>query len=435
MEDIRYIQHDDIPNIKHKFSSDINPHKKSSDIDAWLTAQGKVVKSFQFGDDWPEENGIFFIDINIVSRLHTDACNEIPDSTKTLSKLSALVNNPNNKTIFFGLNTTDAPDSQPPLPNTQSFITYITHHIVQSKYQTLTGGEDATTVYFMVGFPDEERVLIKGLDTHENILCRVGWFKEPMVHHIFNKEQEWYKETIHPTKRFSIFSRRIDDERQHFFFELVRNNIIENCYYSFGDSHPDFVGENDYTRTKDQIKEAVIPTRTSNLFFLTAKDEDQKIYDWIDGIPYTVGDYENIHDPLITEYTKSSSIHIAIETCTAPAYILLTEKVGRPIAMKKPFLVFGQPYIMAYLQKCGFRTFHPIINETYDSVIDPYERQQMIINELDRFNLMSDEEFANEMEELNDIVEENYARMLELSELKLTPTFYRLGIFNGPVVF
>jgi hypothetical protein len=59
----------------------------------------------------------------------------------------------------------------------------------------------------------------------------------------------------------------------------------------------------------------------------------------------------------------------------------------------------------------------------------------MIINELDRFNLMSDEEFANEMEELNDIVEENYARMLELSELKLTPTFYRLGIFNGPVVF
>ena len=45
------------------------------------------------------------------------------------------------------------------------------------------------------------------------------------------------------------------------------------------------------------------------------------------------------------------------------------------------------------------------------------------------------EEFADTMESLKEIAEENYERMKELSELKLTPTFYRLGIFNGPVVF
>jgi len=48
---------------------------------------------------------------------------------------------------------------------------------------------------------------------------------------------------------------------------------------------------------------------------------------------------------------------------------------------------------------------------------------------------MPSDEFADIMKSLKEIAEENYEIMKKLSEFKLTPTFYRLGIFEGPVVF
>ena len=76
-----------------------------------------------------------------------------------------------------------------------------------------------------------------------------------------------------------------------------------------------------------------------------------------------------------------------------------------------------------------------MIDETYDTILDAEDRLAHIIEIIDTLNSMPAEEFADTMESLKEIAEENYERMKELSELKLTPTFYRLGIFNGPVVF
>ncbi len=424
-----YISDDDITRVT-KFSDEIIVQEDSpwhqfgacSDISTWLTqcqTKDSVVKSL----DLNEDNGdlidsTIFIEINWVIYEHDRACIEQDGAIEILNRLTKLVNESSNKIMFYTINWLGS-------KGLGSFILYITSHVKNYK--------SSSNIWFMTSFPVEQKVIQEELDTYENVSYRPGWFTQPF----FADEVAKHNAVVlneHPQKRFSIFSRRITPERQTLYLELVDRDIIENCYYSFGTSHPDFLGEKEWTVTKEQMLEVVEKAPVSNLFFVD-KGKNTKIAEWIEGTPYTIGDYDNIYDPLLNEYTVSSDIQIVIESFIETADIGITEKLGRPIAYKRPFIVFGQPGIIGYLQKLGFRTFHPLIDETYDTILDAEDRLAHIIEVIDTLNSMPSDEFADIMKSLKEIAEENYEIMKKLSEFKLTPTFYRLGIFEGPVVF
>jgi len=425
-----YISDDDITRVT-KFSDEIIVQPDSpwtqfgacSDIGTWLSScqndDNSVVKSLDINEsDGDLTDSTLFIEMNWVIFLHDRACSEQDGAVEILNRLTKLVNESSNKIMFYTINWLSP-------KGIGSFILYITNHVKNYKHPSNT--------WFLTSFPVEQKVIQEELDTYENISYRPGWFTQPFVERELSKHHGVVLNE-HPQKRFSIFSRRITTERQTLYLELVDRDIIENCYYSFGTSHPDFFGESEWTVTKEQMLEVVEKAPVSNLFFVE-DGKNAKITEWIEGTPYTIGEYTHIYDPLINEYTISSDIQIVIETMIEPADIGITEKLGRPITYKKPFIVFGQPGTIGYLQKLGFRTFHPLIDETYDTILDAEDRLAHIIEIIDTLNSMPAEEFADTMESLKEIAEENYERMKELSELNLTPTFYRLGIFNGPVVF
>ena len=43
------------------------------------------------------------------------------------------------------------------------------------------------------------------------------------------------------------------------------------------------------------------------------------------------------------------------------------------------------PYCLKKLRELGFKTFHPFIDESYDSIEDDLERMKAIFTELDKF--------------------------------------------------
>ena len=53
---------------------------------------------------------------------------------------------------------------------------------------------------------------------------------------------------------------------------------------------------------------------------------------------------------------------------------LITEKIWRNIACKKPFVVIGQKDTLKWFNQLGYQSFHPMINETYDQTSSDYER-------------------------------------------------------------
>jgi hypothetical protein len=77
-------------------------------------------------------------------------------------------------------------------------------------------------------------------------------------------------------------------------------------------------------------------------------------------------------------------IEIVLETLFDDDRWHLTEKILRPIACGKPFLLAATPGSLQYLRNYGFETFAGVIDETYDTITDSQTRLDAVIQEMKR---------------------------------------------------
>jgi hypothetical protein len=61
----------------------------------------------------------------------------------------------------------------------------------------------------------------------------------------------------------------------------------------------------------------------------------------------------------------------------------LTEKIFKPIAGNKPFILAGGHQNLQYLKRYKFETFSELWNEGYDEISDPKERIHAIVDLID----------------------------------------------------
>lgn len=77
---------------------------------------------------------------------------------------------------------------------------------------------------------------------------------------------------------------------------------------------------------------------------------------------------------------QSTAIEVVLETLFDDTRWHLTEKTLRPIACGQPFILLASPHSLQYLRRYGFKTFDSVINESYDSVLDPLERIKAVVD-------------------------------------------------------
>ena len=106
--------------------------------------------------------------------------------------------------------------------------------------------------------------------------------------------------------------------------------------------------------------------------------------------------------------------------------IFLSEKAFKPLMTAQPFIVAGSPYTLKMLQTMGYRTFHPIINEDYDSEFNWARRMQMIIDEIDRIAAMDKNQFEEFMFAAADICLHNHQTIVKRN-LQMTALRTLLG--------
>jgi hypothetical protein len=105
---------------------------------------------------------------------------------------------------------------------------------------------------------------------------------------------------------------------------------------------------------------------------------------------------------------EDSYIHITSETRFDEGdSVFVTEKTFRPILNLQPFILVGNPHTLKELQDEGFKTFHPFIDETYDSVENNTERMMLIEKEIVRLNNMSLKEIHDWYYSIKDILIHN----------------------------
>lgn len=86
----------------------------------------------------------------------------------------------------------------------------------------------------------------------------------------------------------------------------------------------------------------------------------------------------------------------------------LSEKTWKPMAYRHPFIVVTVPRTLELLRSMGYKTFHPLIDETYDTEEDPVRRLKLIVNEIERISNLSDREVDQFVLDIANITEHNY---------------------------
>ena len=110
-----------------------------------------------------------------------------------------------------------------------------------------------------------------------------------------------------------------------------------------------------------------------------------------------------------SEDYASIAIEVVLETMFDDVRHHLTEKALRPIACGRPFILASTPGSLQYLRNYGFKTFHGIIDESYDTINDPVERLQAICNEMKRISHLPTQQKYKLWEELYAIADYNKA--------------------------
>ena len=94
-----------------------------------------------------------------------------------------------------------------------------------------------------------------------------------------------------------------------------------------------------------------------------------------------------------------------------------TEKTWKTIRAKHPFIITSVPYTLQGLRELGYKTFHPYIDESYDTIEDDETRVMAIMDEVERLCNMSDDETREWLANVQPICDFNY-KLLRTKKLE-----------------
>jgi hypothetical protein len=85
-----------------------------------------------------------------------------------------------------------------------------------------------------------------------------------------------------------------------------------------------------------------------------------------------------------------------------------TEKTWKTIRAKHPFIITSVPNTLNGLRELGYKTFHPYIDESYDTIEDDETRVMAIMDEVERLCNMTDDETREWLANVQPICKFNY---------------------------
>ncbi len=113
-------------------------------------------------------------------------------------------------------------------------------------------------------------------------------------------------------------------------------------------------------------------------------------------------------DIIDDKFVEESMWHIVNETVFYENKLHLTEKIFKPIVLKRPFILVAAPKNLQYLKSYGFKTFDKWIDESYDDIQDSDARLEKISIEINKLCQLSKEQLNDMYLEMQEILEYNF---------------------------
>jgi len=213
-------------------------------------------------------------------------------------------------------------------------------------------------------------------------------------------------------KNFVFLNRIMRGHRLKLITKIIKNGLIDKCFCSAG--YPEDWKErlswlvSDHPEIKDEVEEILKITKILPLKLNMSSERDNPIDLLYDDIYY----HTNSYFSLVTEtqfYNNSTTkLQYFSKSNCVDNTVFLTEKIFRPIAFKHPFVLCCTSGSLEQLRKLGYKTFHPYIDETYDTIIDDEERLEAVYKETERLCSFTDEQWLEWQLNITSIIEYNY---------------------------
>lgn len=188
--------------------------------------------------------------------------------------------------------------------------------------------------------------------------------------------------------------------------KFYEHNLLDKAYYSFQgeNSEPNWIDNIDckyehFLKNADKLPLVlnINPNRTNP----------------VDIIPDDFAYFDNSVFSIVTETTFFKNHYLE------PS-IFFSEKIWKPIVMQHPFILVSRPGMLAQLRKYGYKTFHPYIDESYDTIIDDSKRFDAVFNEILRLSKLNDDELLEIQRQLASTVKFNRRHFLNNTDFRHT---------------
>ena len=208
-------------------------------------------------------------------------------------------------------------------------------------------------------------------------------------------------------KKFVCFNKVHRGHRLYLLARMFENGLFDQSYYSFEGAWTNWLDDlhtfayypvitDQITKHKDKfpIRLNITPVR------------ENPINLELDDIHY----HDNSYFSLITEtiYYKKYSPSSPMGMVSSEDAIFITEKTYKAMLFKHPFIIAGFTNSLKIVKELGFKTFHPYIDESYDSIEDDDQRLEAIVKEVERLCAFTDADWIEWQTNVKDIVEHNF---------------------------
>jgi hypothetical protein len=214
------------------------------------------------------------------------------------------------------------------------------------------------------------------------------WWSHAMI------AKDWYRFAKHDPRlnlsqseyqyNFNIYSRAWSGTREYrlkFLEMLIKHNLDSCSRISFCDTDNLHYTQYQYNNQDFQVHDL------SQLCSSTISSHSSASYD--------------------VDHYAQCAIDVVLETLFDDDRLYLTEKILRPIACGKPFILAGTHGSLEYLKSYGFKTFDSIIDERYDTIIDPLKRLESIVDVMNSINKLSPQARQQQQTEMLKICQYN----------------------------
>lgn len=215
--------------------------------------------------------------------------------------------------------------------------------------------------------------------------------------------------------------------RQALTLKLLNQGLLKDSYYSL--------------KSLDVTQKDELTAKFPQL----ANTYDQQVNEYKDQFPMTLsksdhgdlawGGVAKMQEEQDLPYIEDSYFSLVQETYydfLHPVYdqhtnafpcIFVTEKTFRQMYYKHPFIVAAAPGFLTALKEAGYKTFSPYFDESYDTIVDPEQRMDAIVEEISRLSKLTAQQWQAIQQDIIPILEHNYNLLLSMNETNTSTQF------------